>query len=137
MLTYREKFRPSQFLRKAAMRSSRSPRCCAETDAAADRLASTIDLNFVRRAQGDYAPLASPEDALAYDYSPIDRERMRQNRERLFVGSPSTVRESLGKLIEETQADEADDHHHDLRSRGAQTLLHTSRRGILPGRPAC
>jgi alkanesulfonate monooxygenase SsuD/methylene tetrahydromethanopterin reductase-like flavin-dependent oxidoreductase (luciferase family) len=51
--------------------------------------------------------LESPEVALAYDYSPVDRERMRKNRERLFVGSPSTVRESLGKLIEETQADEA------------------------------
>ena len=32
---------------------------------------------------------------------------MRKNRERLFVGSPSTMHGRLGKLIEETQADEA------------------------------
>ena len=106
MRTYREKFRPSQFLQKPHAILAVAA-VLAETDAAADRLASTIDLNFVRRAQGVYAPLESPEVALAYDYSPVDRERMRKNRERLFVGSPSTVRESLGKLIEETQADEA------------------------------
>ena len=45
--------------------------------------------------------------ALAYAYSPVDLARIRKNRERLFVGSPATVREQLGKLIADTQADEA------------------------------
>ena len=56
---------------------------CADTDAEADRLATTVDLNFVRRAKGEYLPLASPEDAAAYDYTPIDRARIAQNRARL------------------------------------------------------
>jgi luciferase family oxidoreductase group 1 len=106
MRTYREQFRPSQFLQKPHAILAVAA-VLAETDTAADRLASTIDLNFVRRAQGVYAPLDSPEVALAYNYSPVDRERMRKNRERLFVGSPATVRDSLGRLIGETQADEA------------------------------
>ncbi len=106
MLTYRDRFRPSQFLQKPHAIIAAAA-VVADTDEHGDRLATTIDLNFVRRSKGVYAPLDSPETALAYDYSPIDRERVRQNRERLIVGSPSTVRERLGKLIEETRADEA------------------------------
>ena len=106
MLLYRERFRPSQLLPKPYAIIAAAA-VVADTDAEADRLASTIDLNFVRRSKGVYAPLDSPETALAYDYSPIDRERMRKNRERLIVGSPSTVRERLAELIAQTQADEA------------------------------
>ena len=46
---------------------------CADSDAEAERLASTIDLNFVRRRRGEYLPLASPEEAAAYPYSPAER----------------------------------------------------------------
>ena len=53
---------------------------CADTDAEAERLAATVDLNFVRRAKGEYLPLASPEDACAYDYTPVDRARIAHNR---------------------------------------------------------
>jgi alkanesulfonate monooxygenase SsuD/methylene tetrahydromethanopterin reductase-like flavin-dependent oxidoreductase (luciferase family) len=78
----------------------------AETDAEAERLAATVDLNFLRRSHGEYLPLASPQEALAYAYAPSDRERMRANRARLFVGSPQTVRGRLAPLIEATRADE-------------------------------
>jgi luciferase family oxidoreductase group 1 len=106
MRLYRERFRPSQFLQKPYAIIAAAA-VVADTDAEADRLASTIDLNFARRAQGVYAPLDSPEVALAYDYSPVDLARIRKNRERLIVGSSATVRENLGKLIADTQADEA------------------------------
>jgi luciferase family oxidoreductase group 1 len=106
MLLYRERFRPSQLLSKPYAIIAAAA-VVADTDAEADRLATTIDLNFVRRSKGVYAPLDSPETALAYDYSPIDRERIRKNRERLLVGSPSTLRERLAELIAQTQADEA------------------------------
>jgi alkanesulfonate monooxygenase SsuD/methylene tetrahydromethanopterin reductase-like flavin-dependent oxidoreductase (luciferase family) len=65
-----------------------------------------VDLNWVRRAHGEYLPLASPEEALAYPYSPADRQRVTANRARLFVGKPSTVRARLQPLLEATQADE-------------------------------
>jgi luciferase family oxidoreductase group 1 len=106
MRLYRERFRPSQFLQKPYAIIAAAA-VVADTDAQADRLASTIDLNFARRAQGVYAPLESPEVALAYDYSPVDLARIRKNRERLIVGSSATVCEQLGKLIADTQADEA------------------------------
>lgn len=78
----------------------------ADTDQEAERLASTIDLNFVRRAKGDYLPLESPETALAYPYTPVDRERLKQNRARLFVGTPATIKEKLSPLLKDSQADE-------------------------------
>ena len=58
------------------------------------------------RARGEYAPIPSPEEAAAYPYTPAERELMRRNRARLFVGAPATVKEALSSLAEATQADE-------------------------------
>ena len=105
MRLYRDSFRPSPSHDKPyAILGTHA--VVADTDAEADRLAATIDLNFVRRAKGEYQPLASPEDALAYDYTPADRARMAQNRTKLSVGSPATVKSRLDALIASTQADE-------------------------------
>ena len=79
---------------------------CADSDAEAERLAATVDLNFVRRAKGEYQPLASPAEAAAYAYTPADRARIAQNRTRMAVGSPATVLARLKPLIESTKADE-------------------------------
>lgn len=78
----------------------------AETDAEAERLASSADLNRLRRDRGEYAPLPSVEEALAYPYSDSEKMKIARNRSRLFVGSPSTVLEKLQPLIGDTQADE-------------------------------
>jgi luciferase family oxidoreductase group 1 len=105
MTSYRAHFKPSPGLKQPHAILGVAA-VAADTDAEAERLASTIDLNFVRRAKGEYLPLASPEEAAAYDYSPIDRERMRQGRARVFVGAPKTIRERMAPLIAATQADE-------------------------------
>jgi alkanesulfonate monooxygenase SsuD/methylene tetrahydromethanopterin reductase-like flavin-dependent oxidoreductase (luciferase family) len=60
----------------------------------------------VRRAKGEYQPLASPEEATSYEYTPVDRARIARNRERVSVGSPATVGAKLMPLIEATKADE-------------------------------
>ena len=105
MRLYRDNFRPSPAHEKPyAILATHV--VCADSDEEAQRLATTVELNFVRRAKGEYLPLASPEEALAYDYSPVDRARIAQNRARLSVGSPATVRAKLTPLIEATQADE-------------------------------
>jgi luciferase family oxidoreductase group 1 len=105
MRIYRDSFRPSPSHDKPyAILGTHA--VVADTDAEADRLAATIDLNFVRRAKGEYQPLASPEDALAYDYAPVDRARIAQNRTKLSIGSPATVKARLEPLIASTQADE-------------------------------
>ena len=105
MTTYRTKFRPSAALdRPHAILGIAA--VVADTDAEADRLAATIDLNFARRQKGEYLPLASPEEAAAYPYTPADRERIRHNRARVFTGTAATVRARLDPLIEATKADE-------------------------------
>jgi luciferase family oxidoreductase group 1 len=105
MRHYREHFRPSG-LRGKPHAILGIAAVVAETDAEADRLAGTIDLNFVRRRKGEYLPLASAEDAAAYPYTAQERDAIRRNRERVFAGSPATVRQRLAPLIEATAADE-------------------------------
>src|SRR5665647_2404171 len=105
MRIYRDSFRPSPSHAKPyAILGTHV--VCADTDAEAERLAATVDLNFVRRAKGEFLPLASPDDALAFDYTPVDRARIAQNRTKLSVGSPATVKARLEPLIASTQADE-------------------------------
>lgn len=105
MRAYRDNFQPSKMLAKpyailavAAM--------CADDAQEAERIAATADLNIVRRAKGDYLPLESPDAAASFPYTPIDRERIAHNRERLFVGTPDAVKARLEKLAEATAADE-------------------------------
>ncbi|MBV6488652.1 MAG: LLM class flavin-dependent oxidoreductase [Pseudorhodoplanes sp.] len=105
MLAYRSAFRPSP-MRSAPYAILAVHVVCAPTDAAAERLAATVDLHFVRRAKGEYLPLEHPDAALAYPYSAIDRERMQQNRARLFVGAPERIKPQLDRLIAATRADE-------------------------------
>jgi luciferase family oxidoreductase group 1 len=105
MKLYRDNFRPSA-AHKEPYAILATHVVCADSDAEAERLATTVELNFVRRAKGEYLPLASPEDAAKYDYSPVDRARIAQNRSRLTVGSPATVKARLAPLMAATQANE-------------------------------
>jgi luciferase family oxidoreductase group 1 len=105
MRGYRAHFKPSPVFEKPHAILACAV-VCADTDAEAERLATTLDLNWVRRARGEHAPLASPEDAQSYPYSPVDRELIRHRRSRLFVGTPKTVLAQLEPMIESTQADE-------------------------------
>jgi alkanesulfonate monooxygenase SsuD/methylene tetrahydromethanopterin reductase-like flavin-dependent oxidoreductase (luciferase family) len=105
MTTYRAQFRQSAW-RDVPYSILAVAAVCAPTDDEAEHHASTVDLNYVRRSRGEYLPLASPEEARAYPYSPADREHIRRNRARVFVGSPATVMARLMPLVEATQADE-------------------------------
>jgi luciferase family oxidoreductase group 1 len=105
MRLYRETFKPSVSHDKP-LAILGTQVVCADSDEEAERLAATFDLNAVRRAKGEFLPLASPEDAAAYDYTPVDRARIAQGRNRVSVGSPTTVMAKLKPLIEATKADE-------------------------------
>jgi luciferase family oxidoreductase group 1 len=105
MKLYRDNFRPSPaHADPYAILATHV--VCADTDAEAERLAKTVELNFVRRAKGEYLPLASPEDAAKYDYTPADKARIAQNASRLAVGAPATVRARLEPLVAATRAQE-------------------------------
>jgi luciferase family oxidoreductase group 1 len=105
MLSYHDQFKPSA-ARQAPYAILACAAVCADSEAEAQRLASTIDLNFVRRSHGEYLPLASPEEAAAYPYSPAELGLIARNRRRLFVGTKATVLEPLSQMIAATKADE-------------------------------
>ncbi len=105
MRLYRDNFRPSASHEKPyAILATHV--ISADTDAEAEHLALTADLNIVRRAIGEHLPLASPEDAAGYDYTDVDRARIAQSRTRMSIGAPATVKARLMPLIASTQADE-------------------------------
>ena len=78
----------------------------ADTDAEAERIAASADLHDRPPRQRRILPLASPEEAAAYPYTPVDRERIARHRTRLVVGGVDRVKERLLALIEATRADE-------------------------------
>lgn len=105
MLSYRAHFKPSETLHEPYAILAVAA-IAADTDAEAERIAASADLHFVRRAKGEYLPLESPEQAAAYPYADIDRERIARQRERLVVGGIASVKSRLIALIEATRADE-------------------------------
>src|SRR5271169_2282686 len=105
MTSYRDRFRPSAALAHPHAILGVAA-VCADTDAEADRLATTIDRNFQRRSKGEYLPPARPEEAAAYPYSAADRERISHNRTRVFTGTAETIRARLDPLVAATKADE-------------------------------
>jgi luciferase family oxidoreductase group 1 len=78
----------------------------AETDAEAERLASSMELNRLRRDRGQYLPLPSVEEALAYLYSDAECASVERNRSRLFAGTPATIMARLQPMLAACQADE-------------------------------
>ena len=78
----------------------------AETDAEAEKLATSMELNRLRRDRGEYWPLPSVEEALAYPYTDAERASIARNRSRMFAGSPAAIMARLLPMIEEAKADE-------------------------------
>jgi luciferase family oxidoreductase group 1 len=102
---YRENFRPSEefpephiILGVAAV--------CAESDERAEYLAASMDLMWVRVRRGEFRPIPTPEEALAYPYTPQERAVAATYRELVFVGGPSRVRREIEQVVRETGADE-------------------------------
>ena len=104
-LSYRQHFKPSATL-SAPYAILGAAVIMADSDADAERIALSADLHYARRAKGEYAALASPDEAAAYPFTPIDRERIARQRNRLIVGGIETVMQRLKALIEATRADE-------------------------------
>src|ERR1700693_3478527 len=78
----------------------------AETYAEAERLASSMDLNRLRRDRGQYLPLPSVEEALAYPYTDSERASIARNRSRLFVRSGARAMAKLQPMIAGSHAGE-------------------------------
>jgi len=105
MTHYRRRFVPSQW-RSTPHAILAVAVVAADTDAEAERLATSMDLNRLRRDRGQYLPLPSVEEALAYNYTDAERASVMRNRSRLFVGSPQTVMQKLQPMIDASEPDE-------------------------------
>src|ERR1700734_1598432 len=105
MTNYRAHFKPSGW-RTTPYAILAVAVVSAETDAEAEQLASAMDFNRLLRDRGQYLPLPSVEEALAYPYTESERASIAHNRSRLFVGTPSTVMAKLQPMIKASEADE-------------------------------
>ena len=102
---YRDSFRPSpSFAKPHAILGVAV--VCADSDAEADLLATTMDLAWLRIRRGEFKPLPSTEEARAYAYSAMEREAVREYRSRTVIGSPTTVRAAIEKMVHDCGADE-------------------------------
>jgi luciferase family oxidoreductase group 1 len=103
---YRNNFVPSDYLDKPKNTVAVFT-ICAETDEEAERVASSIDLSLIMLEQGMSSNgTPSPEKAAAYQYSPFEMARVRENRKRMIVGNPEKVRREILQLSEDYQAEE-------------------------------
>lgn len=103
---YRSHFKPSEYLSKPYAILTVAA-ICAETNEEAERLASSVALAIVRLRNGQAMPFPSPEEALAYPYTPAERAQARAYRQSTqIVGDPQTVRRQIDQLVEAVGADE-------------------------------
>lgn len=79
---------------------------CAETEAEAERIAKTRDLQRLRADQGYHGPMPSIEEAEAYKYSPPEQQRVDYNRARTILGDPVQVKSQLLELADRYDVDE-------------------------------
>lgn len=105
MLAYRQEFQASDYL-EAPQAILAVSVICAETTEAAERLASSMQLSWVRLRSGRPSKIPSPEEALAYPYTEQERAVVQAYRDLQIVGTPSTVRQRIESLVHRTQADE-------------------------------
>jgi luciferase family oxidoreductase group 1 len=105
MRAYRERFEPSEnFERPSAILAVAV--ICGETDEHAVRLASSMELAWVRMRSGNPGPLPNPEEAMAYPYTPAERRLADAYRSMQVVGKPRTVRARIEELATRAAVDE-------------------------------
>jgi luciferase family oxidoreductase group 1 len=79
---------------------------CADTEAAARRMASSMLLSFVQLRTGRPGRLPSPDEALAYEFSAEEQAIAELYRRLQIVGTPEQVWARIEAIAARTQADE-------------------------------
>ncbi len=102
---YREQYQPS------ARHPAPHPAICvwavaADTETEAARLFTSRELQRLRRDQGVFAPLPSPEEAAGHQYSEPELARLARLRARSIYGTPNVVGARLRELASELGVEE-------------------------------
>ena len=102
---YRRQFRPSAALERPHAMAAMTV-IAADTDEEAVLLASSMDQSFVALRSGTPGRLKPPVPGYRQTLPPHALAMLEHMRQAAAVGSPETVRESIGRFIERTKADE-------------------------------
>jgi len=102
---YRERFRPSEVLRKPYFMVAVQV-IASETDAAARRLFTTPQQRFLRLIRNQPVELLPPVDSMEPLWQDGERAAVENRLSSAIVGSETTVKMGLEKLVGDTGADE-------------------------------
>jgi luciferase family oxidoreductase group 1 len=102
---YREQFQPSERLSQPHLMFGLNV-VAAETDAEAQRLASSLRQAFVALRAGRPGPLPPPVDALDERLDPAARAMLDHTFSEAIIGSPGAVEARLADFVRRTGADE-------------------------------
>ncbi len=102
---YRSSFKPSEFLDKPHAMAAMNV-IAADSDAEAEFLASSIQQSFVGLRTGNPRQMQPPVGGYKESLSPHIAAMLDEVLSCSAIGAPETIRESISKFIERTQADE-------------------------------
>ncbi len=102
---YREGFRPNDGLRRPHLLVAVQV-IAAETEVAARRLFTTPQQRFLRLLRNQPVELVPPVDSMNEIWQDVERAAVEGRLGAAIVGSSSTVKAGLEKLVAETEADE-------------------------------
>ncbi|MEO8623999.1 MAG: LLM class flavin-dependent oxidoreductase [bacterium] len=105
MQLYRANFQPSASLDKPYAMAGVTV-VAADTDAAAQRLFTSLQQQFIALRRGQPIMLQPPVDDMSYIWSPQEELAVQHTLRLAIVGGPETVRSKLGQLAAMTGADE-------------------------------
>ncbi|GAA4707660.1 LLM class flavin-dependent oxidoreductase [Brevibacillus fulvus] len=102
---YRNSFRPSEVLAQPYAMVCANV-VAADTDEEAQRLATSMQQQFLNLVRGRPGQLRPPVDSMDEIWNEFERVAVHQQLRYMFVGSPATVEKQLQTFLDETQADE-------------------------------
>ncbi|MCF2532333.1 LLM class flavin-dependent oxidoreductase [Yinghuangia soli] len=130
---YREHFQPSEDLKEPYAMIAAGV-IAADTAEEAGRLGLAQALGMMRLRSGRPGLQPSPEEAVAYPWTPAEREFVESYQRQHVIGDAAGVRRGLAELVARTQVDElmviSNVHGHDARLRSYEII---AREWGLPG----
>lgn len=102
---YRRSFQPSEVLDQPYAMVGVNI-IAADTDAEAQRLATTLQQQFLNLIRNNEVPLQPPVDNMDQLWSEYEKVALDQQLGSSIVGSPETVQKKLESFLNDTQADE-------------------------------
>lgn len=105
LAVYRDRFKPSEQLATSYAMPGINV-IAADTDAEAEYLASSLQQRFVGMVRGARGKLQPPIADMESYWTPAEKGHVRQMLRYAFIGSPETLKRSLGAFVRDTGADE-------------------------------